>query len=777
MGKDLFDLASGISEDDIVDESVKLLPHNQKLYDDIVAQLKVGERSIFYSEGTGLGKSFVFIKLVQDYFKDARVLYIVPKIAIWNNVCHYKEFDCIADRVTLATFATFNKYPNNNVSCAEYDVVFVDECHHMLSDIQGKNVKQFLDDMVSWDKHVFGMTATPEIEGVFVDEECFDVSCYGLDMFEAIEQGLMPKMDIAIGIKEDIDIPSNLREQYSIVGTKTLLETVIDDYKHVTHWLAYFTTKDELEQSVSELRKLFPEFKILRAYHGLDNTDEVISEFETSRQPVILMTVSMFLEGMHLKNVGGVLLYRNIQKGHTYAQILGRLCIIGQKYTPVIVDVTGSIMSIKQFYVPKSSRASSTQRKKYSRKDIFDVTSKYYKLLDVLSEFVVERRRFTEDEDEFIIEQYCSKGPDFCAEALDRSRQSIISRASKLGCSNIVRWTEEEDTILKTYYPIEGTKAFIRLINRSALQCRHRVESLKLQAPSRSWTDEEILVMQTYYCVEGTDVIKRLPGRTVNGVLSKAHLLGLRCEKSNYEPNYWTESELHILKEYYPIEGPNVESRLLGRSRQNIMSKAHTMGLSAPVGKYDVWTEEKIERLKELYPVIGKKAFEEFPEYPEHVLKRKVSELDLMSPRIWTDDEVEILVQKFPIVGEDIVQYIPRHDLSSCIAKARKLKLIPDTRNFWTEEELNILKEYYPNEGEKCFTRLPGRTKGQCKSMISRLGLKTGYYSLNPWSNEEDTVIIKYYPLEGSNVYKRLTGRTREACLARAKTLRVRFSK
>ena len=366
--------------------TVELLPHNEKLYNDIIQSIEYGHHSIFYSQGTGLGKSFIFMKLVNEYFPTARVLYIVPKNAIWKNMTHYKEFDYIVDRVTLATFTTFNTYPNKTISCADYDVVFVDECHHMLSDIQGKNVKQFLDDMVSWDKYVFGMTATPEINGVYVDEECFETSCYGLDIFEAIEQGLMPKMDIAIGIREEVEIPDNLREKYSIVGTQTLLDKVLSDYSHVTHWLAYFTTKEELEQNELELRKLFPEYKILKAYTGLDNVDAVISEFENSGQPVILMSVSMFLEGMHLDNVGGVLLYRNVQKSHTYAQILGRLCTIGQKYTPVIVDITGSVLSIKQFYTPKSSRASVSQRKVYSRWDVFDVTSTDYKLFDLMDE-------------------------------------------------------------------------------------------------------------------------------------------------------------------------------------------------------------------------------------------------------------------------------------------------------------------------------------------------------------------------------------------------------
>ena len=79
------------------------------LYEKIIAEVYKGEHSIFFSEGTGLGKSFVFMKLVKDFFEDARVLYIVPKIAIWDNITHYKEFECIADRVTMVTFAAFNK--------------------------------------------------------------------------------------------------------------------------------------------------------------------------------------------------------------------------------------------------------------------------------------------------------------------------------------------------------------------------------------------------------------------------------------------------------------------------------------------------------------------------------------------------------------------------------------------------------------------------------------------------------------------------------------------
>lgn len=747
---------------------IELLPHNQELYDMIVEKINEGEKSIFYSEGTGLGKSFIFMRLIQDFFADKKVLYIVPKIAIWDNLTHYEDFKKIENNVDMVTFTKFNTYPYDEEYCVKYDAVFVDECHHMLSDIQGKNVKQLLDDMISWDKFAFGMTATPEVNGVYVDEEMFDVSCYGLDIYQAIERGIFPKMDIAIGIKEDLDIPDNLREKFSVTGTQTLLDRVLYDYRHVTHWLAYFTTQEELEQNESELRKLFPDYKLLKIYNGCGDSS-VIEEFENSIAPVILMSVSMFLEGMHLKNVGGVLLYRNIQKSHTYAQILGRLCVIGQKYTPVMVDITGSILTMKQFYVPKSSRAEG-ERKPYSRKDIFDVTSKNYQLLEDMSEYMNldSRKAWSDDDDSFLKEYYSSKGPEYCSIELERARHSIIQRAYYLGLRVNKTWTEEEDNILKEYYPIEGKEAFKRLCERTIYQCYHRVYKLGLSVPDALWSKNEIDILKQYYAEEGVDVVKRLPSRSKSSISGKAKTLGLKFNMAK-PGKHWTDEELNIIKEFYETEGPDVVHRLPNRTKTQIMSKASSIGLRAPIGKYPKWTDGNTQKLMELYPSIGREAFKEFPEYSEAVLKNKVKSLKLKSPRIWTSEEEKILKDNFPIIGEGIVNLIPRHDYNSCLSKARHLGLIVDSRNIWTEEEINTLVEFYPSEGSKSFKRISTKTLNQCKQKACSLGLRVNAPKQCVWSNEEDSILMKYYPLEGTRVINRLPGRTIEAIMSRAK--------
>lgn len=526
---------------------IELLPHNQELYDIVVEKINAGEKSIFYSEGTGLGKSFIFMRLVQDFFADKKVLYIVPKIAIWDNLTHYEDFKKIENNVDMVTFTKFNTYPYDEEYCTKYDAVFVDECHHMLSDIQGKNVKQLLDDMTSWDKFAFGMTATPEVNGVYVDEEMFDVSCYGLDMYQAIERGIFPKMDIAIGIKEDLDIPDNLREKYSITGTQTLLDKVLYDYRHVTHWLAYFTTQEELEQNEGELRKLFPDYKLLKIYKGCGDSS-IIEEFENSIAPVILMSVSMFLEGMHLRNVGGVLLYRNIQKSHTYAQILGRLCVVGQKYTPVMVDITGSVLTMKQFYVPKSSRAEGG-RKAYSRKDIFDVTSKDYQLLEDMSEYINldSRKTWSIDEDLFLQNNYTELGPIKCSEKLNKSYAAVKQRAELLGLSkHIADWNEERVNILKNRYVDEGSKCFKELIEQgiSKSACMAKVHKLGLKfKDDRTWSDSdtELLLSLNEQEVSREEIASRL-GRTKCAIESRLSSLGLTKGKA-----YWSDEQTQDL--------------------------------------------------------------------------------------------------------------------------------------------------------------------------------------------------------------------------------------
>lgn len=366
-------------------KQIKLLPHNEKLFNDIFTEMKNGKRSIFYSEGTGLGKSFIFMKLVYDFFRMSKILYISYRNEIWNNIRSYDEFNMIRDvEIDYRCFADFNDRKKITLYSDKYDVIFIDECHHMNSDVQGKNIQLLCKKLVKQRKFVFGFTATPYINGIWVDKEYFECSCYGLDNFEAIEQGLLPKIDLALSINNVDEIPDNLRAQYSISGSKSLLEQIIDDYSDVTHWLGYFSSVKDLEANEIELRRLFPDFKVLKMYEGVENIQKVKEEFNEYDGNVILLSVSMLLEGTHGLKAGGILLFRNVGFTHTYVQIMGRLNKMNSKKSPIMIDITNSILSLDSSIVSntKSDRCKDNTSNIHVR-DIFDVTSKGYKYVEL----------------------------------------------------------------------------------------------------------------------------------------------------------------------------------------------------------------------------------------------------------------------------------------------------------------------------------------------------------------------------------------------------------
>ena len=116
---------------------IKLLKHNQDLVNEIETAMVFGYHKIFYTEATGLGKSFIMIYLIHKYFKNKKVLYICPKYQIWTSLKNYPEFKLIEECVDMECYADFNSIKDKHF---QYDCIFIDEAHHLDTPIQGQNI-------------------------------------------------------------------------------------------------------------------------------------------------------------------------------------------------------------------------------------------------------------------------------------------------------------------------------------------------------------------------------------------------------------------------------------------------------------------------------------------------------------------------------------------------------------------------------------------------------------------------------------------------------------
>ena len=323
--------------------------------------------------------------LVNKYFKNKKVLYICPKNHIWYNLQEYKEFDLIKDCVTYICNADFNKIKQRHL---DYDVIFIDEAHHLCTPIQGENIINITNNMLEMNpnSYVFGFTATPYINGEMIGDKYFDTSIIGMDLFTAIEKGILQRIQYAVAITNDSDLykyKDLFTIKYDVATTNVIITDIINKYNTVKHWLAYFTTISELNTNIEYFNKYFPEYKVFAIHSEIENSDEILNDFENYNGKAILASVSMVLEGIHPRTVEGILLYRNVCTVNTFFQIIGRLGIMKPNVSPICVDIYNSYENLidGKNIIRELTNVDSTCTRHY--KDYFYIDVSTYKFIDL----------------------------------------------------------------------------------------------------------------------------------------------------------------------------------------------------------------------------------------------------------------------------------------------------------------------------------------------------------------------------------------------------------
>jgi hypothetical protein len=77
-----------------------------------------------------------------------------------------------------------------------------------------------------------------------------------------------------------------------------------------------------------------------------------------------------------------------------------------------------------------------------------------------------------------------------------------------------VRWTKEEEDILRQYYPIEGDKCFRKIPNRSYASCTQKLFELGIKgSSSQHWSNYEDDILKTHYPTKKHECFKLLAKR------------------------------------------------------------------------------------------------------------------------------------------------------------------------------------------------------------------------------------------------------------------------
>ncbi len=136
------------------------------------------------------------------------------------------------------------------------------------------------------------------------------------------------------------------------------------------------------------------------------------------------------------------------------------------------------------------------------------------------------------------------------------------------------------------------------------------------------------------------------------------------------EKRIWTEEELRILEEWYPVEGIRVEERLPGRNRSMITQRARRLGVSAPV---DDWSESELNILKEWYLTEGSEVAERLPGKSRHAVRAQAQRLGLTNKARWSEEENEIVRTYYPLEGPRTAERLNGRTRESVRIHAQKL--------------------------------------------------------------------------------------------------------
>lgn len=323
---------------------MELLEHNQKAVDEILEKFNIGVKSIIFTAGVGVGKSFVFMGVAEQF--EGRILYILPKHAITENVKSYKEFKLFEDRTDFVTYNFFNdesKYEKLN----DYSLIVIDEAHHIGSDLYGKHLLKAIN------KHsckVLGLTATPiRMEGDVRDvKNLFDDHVQGLTNFEAISKGLMPQIEYLVCAPEEAEISDDERIVIDLENSYDLLKEAIDTNPK-DKWICFFTNIKQLHKSKPLIKKLFPDHTVLEIHSKRKDCKEILRKANEEYDKCVMLNCDMLLEGLHFSGVNGLIIFREVHSIPVFEQIIGRVSSIGKKENPLVIDCTETWMRMDNY--------------------------------------------------------------------------------------------------------------------------------------------------------------------------------------------------------------------------------------------------------------------------------------------------------------------------------------------------------------------------------------------------------------------------------------------
>lgn len=210
---------------------------------------------------------------------------------------------------------------------------------------------------------------------------------------------------------------------------------------------------------------------------------------------------------------------------------------------------------------------------------------------------MVKIKGYTDDEIQYIIENYLNYTNQEIADTLGKKSSSISYVAQKLGLIKQPHkpWSEKEDIYLKDNYLILNSEEMAKTLGRTVPSINARCEELNL-IKHEVWSDEEIgYLLEHYIDMEYSEIGTHLC-RSEGAVRAKCFDLGLYKKELP-----WTDKEISFVKDNYKEMTISEIAEILNRSPNAIRLKANRMGFKKSPYHCDYHYFDKIDTEEKAY--------------------------------------------------------------------------------------------------------------------------------------------------------------------------------
>ena len=332
---------------------VDLLKHNQEAFQEISKMIESGTKKIAVPRATGSGKTYLIGALAEKYNSDKKLV-LEPTRPLLSSIKEkFDEFGI--ENTDFMTYQKLIRMNDEDIAAMDYNVIFIDEAHHGTAPKWGQKIEHLME--THSDSIICGTSATTvRNDGVNVVESLFENNAIEeFPLSTAIARKVLPCPHYITAIyrlddefeklKKRIEASTNTKEEKKEFYNKIKemkfhfeksygVPLILNKYIKVRNgrYLVFCKNKKHLDAMRNVVIDWFHTAGIkdvhsYAVYSDYPDKEKDYNDFceDNSDSLKLLFSIDMLNEGLHIKDISGVLMLRTTQSNLIYLQQLGRL--------------------------------------------------------------------------------------------------------------------------------------------------------------------------------------------------------------------------------------------------------------------------------------------------------------------------------------------------------------------------------------------------------------------------------------------------------------------